>query len=76
MTRRFHHEVQGRLVGIPYDFRWPTLPRIASRVLNPRAGMISPKVFGLGWTLNLAHPGSWALLGSTLLLGLLLGYMF
>lgn len=26
----------------------------------PRGAIFSPKPFGWGWTLNLAHPGSWA----------------
>ncbi|RLB51116.1 MAG: hypothetical protein DRJ42_17475 [Deltaproteobacteria bacterium] len=45
-SRRFRHDVQGRVLGIPYDFRWPTLGKIASRVANPRSGMVSPKVWG------------------------------
>jgi len=64
MTGRFHHDIQGRFLGIPFDFRRPTVAKVASRILNPRAGMISPKVWGLGWTLNLAHRGSWLLLGA------------
>ncbi|MBW2460007.1 MAG: hypothetical protein JRH11_00075 [Deltaproteobacteria bacterium] len=70
-SRRFRHDVQGRILGIPYDFRWPTFGKIASRVANPRSGMISPKVWGWGWTLNLAHPGSWAILGGAMLLAAL-----
>ena len=75
MTRRnYRHDIQGRvqcwLIGIPYDFRLPTVAKIVSRIANPRAGMISPKVWGLGWTLNFAHPGSWVLLGGLLLLGI------
>lgn len=69
---RYRHDVQGRLLGVPYDFRLPTLGKIVSRVANPRAGWLTPKPFGLGWTLNLAHPVSWAVLGgATALAGVL-----
>lgn len=64
------HDIGGRFLGIPYDWRWPTLRRIKDRLFNPGGTMFSPKVFGWGWTLNLAHPGSWLLLGGLLSVGL------
>lgn len=66
------HEIQGRFLGIPYDWRWPTLGRLASRLWNPGGGMLSPKWFGWGFTLNLAHRGSRWLLAACLILALLL----
>jgi len=68
--RNYRHDIQGKLLGIPYDWRIPTMGKIASRVANPRAGMFTPKCFGWGWTLNLAHPGSWMLIGGMVLVGL------
>jgi len=35
--------------------------------------MLVPKVFGLGWSVNFAHPGTWALLGAAVLAVLLVG---
>jgi hypothetical protein len=49
----------GRIMGVPYDFRPPTLERMRERWWNPNAGLFTPHVFGVGWTLNLyrlAHP--------------------
>ena len=44
----------GRVVGIPYDFRMPTVERIQSRFWNPDdERIIVPLVFGIGWTINL-----------------------
>jgi hypothetical protein len=45
----------GRVLGMPYDLRPPTGARVAARwwdPLNPH--VIVPRVFGLGWTINLA----------------------
>ena len=53
----------GEFYGIPFDFRRPTLARIKARMWNPQAGMLTPHIFGAGWTLNLAHRGSQLLLG-------------
>ncbi len=50
----------GRILGVPYDFRRPTFARIRQRLWNPQAGLFTPHVFGVGWTLNLyrvTHPG-------------------
>ncbi len=51
-TRTWH----GTLGPVPYDLRRPTLARLRERVWNhddPR--LITPRVFGVGWTLNLAR---------------------
>lgn len=38
---------------VPYDFRMPTVSRIRERLWNPeRESFVSPRVFGVGWTLN------------------------
>ena len=52
----------GTILGMPYDFRRPTLAVIRERLWNPGGPMLPPKVWGVGWTLNFAHPGTWALL--------------
>lgn len=49
-----HHLIHGELAGgLPYDFRRPTLRRIIDRAWNPAAPLLTPSIFGLGWTLNL-----------------------
>jgi hypothetical protein len=41
---------------VPYDFRMPTVARIRERVWDPQAEhLISPHVFGVGWTLNVGR---------------------
>ncbi|MCO4761710.1 MAG: hypothetical protein KC502_09415 [Myxococcales bacterium] len=52
----------GKLLGIPYDWRRPTLQRLKRRWWNPEGPMLTPKLWGWGWDLNLRHPGSWVLL--------------
>jgi hypothetical protein len=43
----------GRLIGVPYDFRFPTLARLKQRMWNPRERrLITPQVFGIGWGVN------------------------
>ena len=53
---------QGRIIGIPYDFRWPTLERIREKVWNKSTSRIlTPHLFGVGWSINfypLLHPKS------------------
>jgi len=62
------HDNQGRFLGVlPYDFRRPTVAKAAARIYQPGGPMWVPKVFGAGWTLNLAHRGSRWLLGACLL---------
>ncbi|MDA1348259.1 MAG: DUF5808 domain-containing protein [Chloroflexi bacterium] len=44
----------GRFLGVPFEFRFPTLKRVRKRWWNredPR--MFTPHVFGVGWSLNL-----------------------
>ena len=46
----------GTLAGfVPYEFRMPTVERVKERVWDPEGGLISPHVFGVGWTLNLGR---------------------
>ena len=51
---------QGRIIGIPYDFRWPTIERIREKVWNNSTScIIMPHIFGIGWSINfypLLHP--------------------
>lgn len=48
-------ESHGEILGlVPYDFRFPTLEKVRERMWNPEDGRIlQPRVFGIGWTLNL-----------------------
>jgi hypothetical protein len=45
----------GVVVGfVPYDFRIPTLARVKERMWDPDSShVINPRVFGVGWTVNL-----------------------
>lgn len=48
-------EKHGKMLGVPYDFRMPTLGRIKERMWNPDdPRVLTPRVFGAGWTVNLA----------------------
>jgi hypothetical protein len=48
-------EKHGNILGMPYDFRMPTLGRIRERMWNPDdPRVITPRVFGAGWTINFA----------------------
>jgi hypothetical protein len=41
---------------VPYDFRLPTLERFRARVWNPEdEHWVNPRVFGVGWTVNLGR---------------------
>ena len=41
---------------VPYDFRMPTLERVRERVWDPEGDhLLSPHVFGVGWTVNLGR---------------------
>lgn len=41
---------------VPYDFRFPTVERVRARLWNPDdEHWVSPRVFGVGWTLNLGR---------------------
>ena len=46
--------LNGSLMGVPYDFRPPTLGRIKDRVWNPQdKRVITPMAYGIGWTINI-----------------------
>ena len=46
----------GKFLGIPYDWRRPTVARFKSRWWNPdEPRLFVPQVFGVGWTINLAR---------------------
>jgi hypothetical protein len=48
-------EKHGKFLGmVPYDFRKPSLARVKERMWNPEdERIITPRDFGIGWTLNL-----------------------
>jgi len=52
---------EGRVVGIPYDFRPPTIERLRQKFWNPNStSILAPHGFGVGWSINfypLVHPG-------------------
>ncbi len=57
----------GTILGIPYEFRVPTLSRLRERIWNPDDPRIfTPHIFGVGWTINLpslrkrSEPGFYA----------------
>ncbi|HLY64416.1 MAG TPA: hypothetical protein VKU60_02685 [Chloroflexota bacterium] len=43
----------GKVLGVPYDFRPPTSARLREAWWNDHAGPITPTPWGMGWTLNL-----------------------
>ena len=44
----------GNFLGVPFEFRFPTVPRLLNRLWNPEDDRIfTPHVFGVGWSLNL-----------------------
>ncbi len=51
---------QGRVFGLPYDFRFPTFERIRNTLWNKdNPQLLVPYAFGMGWTINfypLFHP--------------------
>jgi len=50
--RRWH----GRILGVPYDFRVPTLARVKRTWWSPRDRRIfTPRAFGVGWGVNLGR---------------------
>ena len=45
---------QGEFLGMPYDFRRPTLSRIKARFWNPADDrLLTPMAFGWGYAVNL-----------------------
>ncbi|RJP26900.1 MAG: hypothetical protein C4536_14950 [Actinobacteria bacterium] len=48
-------EKYGKILGVPYDLRLPTPARIRERMWNPDdPRIVTPRVFGAGWTINFA----------------------
>ncbi len=44
---------QGRILGMPYEFRAPTATSIMERMWNPGdPRILMPRTFGVGWTIN------------------------
>ena len=44
----------GTFLGVPYDWRRPTVARAKSRWWNPDdPRLFTPRAFGVGWDLNL-----------------------
>ncbi len=51
-------ELEGRLLGVPYDLRPPTPARLKERLWNPRdQRLFTPSVFGWGFAVNLHQFG-------------------
>ncbi len=50
----------GKIAGIPYDFRLPTIERIRNTFWNKGTSQIFlPQAFGIGWSINIypiIHP--------------------
>jgi len=53
---------QGSVLGVPYDFRLPTLEKLRNTFWNEKTSQILvPQAFGMGWSINfypLVHPQS------------------
>jgi hypothetical protein len=46
----------GRFLGMPYDWRRPTVARTKERLWNPAdPRLFVPRVYGWGWDLNFAR---------------------
>ncbi len=46
----------GRVAGVPYDFRFPTLRRFRDAYWNPKDDRIfTARVVGIGWSINFAQ---------------------
>jgi uncharacterized membrane protein len=46
----------GTFLGIPYDWRRPTVARTKSRLWNPsEPRLFVPRAFGMGWDINFAR---------------------
>jgi len=56
-TPHDEREWHGVVVGfVPYDFRVPTVARVKERMWDPDgAHLVGPRVFGVGWTVNLGR---------------------
>ncbi|HET7488652.1 MAG TPA: DUF5808 domain-containing protein [Acidimicrobiales bacterium] len=61
--RTWHGTVAG---FVPYEFRVPTPNRVRERVWSPESrAVLSPAIFGVGWTLNVGRVVSLARRRST-----------
>ena len=65
ITQQFQHPPEertwyGKIAGIPYDFRLPTVERIRAAFWNKDTAQIFlPQAFGIGWSINMypiIHP--------------------
>lgn len=46
----------GRVAGVPYDFRFPTLNRFRDAYWNPNnPHLFTDRVIGIGWAVNFAQ---------------------
>ena len=55
-TPREQRTWHGTVAGfVPYDFRRPTVARARERLWAPQGRLVTPHVFGVGWTLNLGR---------------------
>ena len=45
----------GRIIGLPYDLRPPTLERVRRAWWDPEGAAVTPQPVGVGWTLNLGR---------------------
>jgi uncharacterized membrane protein len=46
----------GKVLGVPYDWRRPTIARVKSRLWNPaEPRLFVPRAFGMGWDVNFAR---------------------
>ena len=51
----------GRFLEVPYEFRAPTASRVRERLWNPDdRRILTPPVFGIGWSVNLYHAATMA----------------
>lgn len=52
-----HRQWHGKLAGVvPYELRFPTLQRLRRSNWDPDSDrLLTPPVFGVGWTINLAR---------------------
>jgi uncharacterized membrane protein len=50
----------GRFAGVPFEFRTPTLQRVKERWWNPNdRRLLTPHVFGIGWSINIPQVLKW-----------------
>lgn len=51
-------ETEGELLGIPYSFSPPTIERLKGRLWNPEdTRILTPHIFGWGWSINFYQIG-------------------